>query len=141
MNSQPAPIQSSRKYPGCVTLCAGLLFIGAGLIALGGTLIGISYARTAWLGGLIILLIAWTVAGSCFVLAQGLWRFENWARLIVMILLGSCVSANLFISLVEPSIYQDIFGLSILPICGSMIVFAIGVYIVIWLGTHGKYFA
>ncbi len=98
-----------------------------------------SIANGAWIGGPIILLITWTVAGSCFLLAQGLWRFENWARLIVMILLGSCVSANLVLSLVDPSIYGT-YGGTLLPVCGALIAFLVGTFIITWFAAHGEYF-
>jgi hypothetical protein len=136
-----------RERPGCVTAYAVLLFISAGLAALGGLIAGLSMMSDSayQFMGLGIMVVILIVAGLYFLLGRGLWQLKNWARIIVMILqglglLGSLLSMCNALSLTSnPGFYgyqSDPTG----SIIGGIVGLAIGGYILYWFAVHAEYF-
>jgi len=77
------------ERPGCVTLYATLLFIGAGLTAITGatSLSGLIAGYFGNLGrGVIQGAGILAIASLEFLLAKGLWQLKNWARITVIVI-------------------------------------------------------
>lgn len=120
--AKPGSPAYSRAHdrPGCVTAYAVLLGIGAGVIGLGGIAYGISEES---LGGVAFAVV---VAALEFLLASGIWRLKNWARIIVIVLQSLGVLAGV-ITLFSGNVT-------------GLVSLAIGGYVLYWFASHGEHF-
>jgi hypothetical protein len=87
-----------------------------------------------FLVGMVNLLIAW-----------GLWRLKNWARILVIVFQALGLVGNIFSmisTLLAPSsAYSEFTAVSSYgTICTTLVTFAVGGYIIFWFGTNGEYF-
>jgi len=140
----PAP-----QRPGCVTAYAVLLGIGAGLFVLAalGGVCGLTSDSGLGLGvgELLILAIGLGVACLYILLARGLWRLKNWARVTVIVLQSLGVAVALLqvcgaIGGVSGGVYGSETGVG--PILlGAVVGLAISGYIIYWFATHRQYFS
>jgi hypothetical protein len=119
-NKRLTGYSGSRERPGCVTAYVILLWIAAVLIALGGIVTGINEKQFGIVIGGVV------VGGLEFVLATGIWRLKNWARIIVIVLQSVGVVVGV-ISLFMGNL-------------ASIIGLAIGGYILYWFASHREYF-
>lgn len=120
--SKPGRPVYSRTHdrPGCVTAYAVLLGIGAGLAGVGGIAYGASEEEFGTIGIVIV------VAALEILLAIGLWRLKNWARIIVIVLQSLSMLAGV-IGLLSGNVV-------------SLVGLAVGGYILYWFASHGEYF-
>ena len=133
---EPAGPPLARR-PGCVTAYALLLGIAATL--LGGAVIfsvivAVLTGDTAGMpaGGLAILL---ALAGLEFLIATGLWRLRNWARMAVIVLHSLGIVLGL-LALVTTLDGADV----ALSLGTTLIGVGISSYIIFWFASHGQYF-
>jgi len=122
IDAETGEVTYSRVHdrPGCVTAYAVLLGIGAGLIGLAGIWYGLSEEE---FGGMVFAVV---VAVLEFLLARGVWRLKNWARIIVIVLQSLGILAGIV----------GLFSGNVLNLVGL----AIGGYILYWFASHGEYF-
>jgi hypothetical protein len=123
--------------PGCVTVYAVLLFAGTALLVAGG-LPAFLLNRERISTAIAFLVGLWAAAGVIFVVARGLWKMEEWARISIIVLqslaiLGSACAivtswANLSAAVIPTSMLQAVAGL------------VISAYIIYWFATHGDLF-
>lgn len=133
--------------PGCVTVYAGLLGILAGLVAIGGVIAGTSMLGDSSSSplGLSLIVGVCAIAGSYFLLARGLWRLRNWARIIVIVLqslgvIGNLLSVLLALGTTTNAPYgygPDLAWSS----TGALVGLVIGGYTLYWFASHGEYFS
>ena len=136
-----------RERPGCVTVYAVLLGIGAGMIALGGIVGGTGLMSASYgskLAGQAVMAVAIILATLYFLLARGLWNLKNWARIIVIVTNALGEMSNLLAvirgfsgSPLEAYGYQ---GVPTAAICGSAGGLMVGAYVLYWFITHREYF-
>lgn len=119
----------SPNRPGCVTIYAILLILGA--IANGVTAVS-SLPNGASFGGIYSLLLA--IGG--IVVAIGLWQQKNWGRIGVIVLMAlSTLMLGLEVILSSISTGIDLF------VCGMSLVFAaLPAFIMYWFAKHREYF-
>lgn len=110
----------AHERPGCVTAYAVLMGIVAGLLGLAGIGYGLSEED---FGTMLIMIV---VAVLYFLLARGLWRLRNWARIIVIILQSLSVLVGII----------GLFSGNVVSLVGL----AVGGYILYWFASHGEYF-
>ncbi len=138
IGAPPSASATPRERPGCVTLYAALLFLGAAVVAIAGFVVA---ARVASSNGNVLLsvgaLIAiWIIAALYFLLAQGLWQLKNWARIIIIVFQGLGVVANLLAFLL--SVGGSSRAANLGSAVGGLIVGGIILY---WFSVHGEYFS
>ncbi len=142
------------KRPGCLTAFAILLGIAGGLAALGGITIravGLPAELRSGLpalGGVIA--VAELIAAAIYiVLAVGLWQLKNWARTMVMVIMGlgmalSVLSAcSTFLMPTNNLPYYMQSGLQSSKFCGvfiTLIALSIQSTIYTWFKRNGQYF-
>lgn len=124
-----AHYSSPQKRPGCVTAYAILMFTGAGLIAIGG-MVAVSEGEG------LITIIAFVLAVLYFLLAIGIWRLKNWARIILIIVQSVGLLVNLFLLFFALGTR----GSPVQSICGQGAGLLVGGYIINWFWSHGEYF-
>ena len=126
----PALQLPAKERPGCVTAYAILQGISAVLAAIGGVfLLGSDSATTG----------VFTIGSAALsgVVAVGLWRLRNWARILLLILLGLGLAVNGLNSVLslggsgEPATLTCITGILALAVSG---------YIFYWFAKHREYF-
>jgi hypothetical protein len=124
---EPAPSQLYKR-PGCVTAYAVILGIGAVLVGLLGIISIFASVSDADLsiGPAIIFLAAAVVD---FLIARGVWRLKNWARIAVIVV----QSLGILFSLL------GLFAQA-LPVFGTVIGLGVSGYIVYWFASHSEYF-
>jgi hypothetical protein len=119
----------SRVRPGCVTLVAVLLGIGAGLSVLGALVNGatmMGYGDNE--GGAITILITCAMAGLYFSIATGLWRLRNWARVAFLVLQGLGLALGIAVLLSGVGGVVSAVGL------------VVGGYTLYWFAVNGEVF-
>lgn len=150
-----------RERPGCVTLYAVLLAIVAVLGILGTTLTGISLlagsslvpgnrlppemqGSEAILGAVIAVPFFMSIFN--FVLAVGLWRLKNWARIAIIVLQTLGFLGNSAYAVITATAIGDVFAstefqwVSAALICGMLLGLGINGYIIFWFAVNGDYF-
>jgi hypothetical protein len=125
------------KRPGCVTAYALLLGIVAALVGgavVSSVLVAIVTGDTAGMpvGGLAILL---ALAGVEFLIAVGVWRLRNWARIAVIVVQSLAIVTSL-LGLVATLEGGDV----ALSLGGTLIGVGVSGYIIYWFASHGEYF-
>ncbi len=138
IGAPPSASATPRERPGCVTLYAALLFLGAAVMAVAGFVVA---ARVASSNGNVLLSVGalgalWIIAALYFLLARGLWQLKNWARIIIIVVQGLGVVIDfllLFLS-VGGSLRAGNFVSSL----GGLV---IGGIILYWFSVHGEYFS
>ena len=128
--SEAALPPPAQKRPGCVTAYAILQAISAILLAIGGVLYLDSYSAATGL-----LTMASAVLSG--VVAVGLWRLKNWARILLLILLGLGLAYNGLTSLLAFAGSTELQALACVP---GILAFAVSGYIFYWFASHGEYF-
>ena len=147
-----------RSRPGCVTAYAILLFLGAGLMALGGIVIAIllfgssatlksmnlgasSLGAMSALGGIIAFLICSLFVVFYIVLGWGLWNLKNWARILVIIIQSLGLCGNIF-SIIAPilNLSSNTHANPLATLSGGVFGLVLGGIIIYWFGSHGEYF-
>lgn len=113
-------VSGLHKRPGCLTAYAILLAIGAASSGIGGIAYGITEKNIGLALGAVV------VAGLEFLLALGIWRLKNWARIIMIVLHGLGVLTGL-ISLFMGN-------------AASLLSLVIGGTILYWFIAHHEYF-
>jgi hypothetical protein len=142
LNGKPLPgsISAVPAHPtvvvgGIVFLYAvggivGLVGIGAGLaILLGGIPTG-----NGTVLGLVTMILLLLIAAPFFVIARGLWRLQNWARLCMIGLLSLLLLGGIVFGL---SNLEEL-GTRILRVGGLLVTVAYGIY---WFAAHGNEFS
>jgi len=127
--SQRDPTHSQLyKRPGCVTAYAVLLGIGAILAGLLGILaiIMLISGEDLSAASAIFFLVA---AVLDFLIARGVWRLKNWARIAIIVVQSLGMLISLLGLLAEA-----------LPVFGTVIGLGISSYIVYWFASHSEYF-
>jgi hypothetical protein len=155
MESQPPPIPTQGGVtpptrPGCVTAYAVLLFVVAGLLALGAVLsvvFGVFGLSDESYGALFLPLavVYIVIAGLYFLLGRGLWRLKNWARIIIIVLqsLGLLGSLSQICRALSGSSFAFGTGTDLpvaIIIIGTVLGSALGGYILYWFASNGEYF-
>jgi tetratricopeptide (TPR) repeat protein len=151
----------SRERPGCLTVYAVLLAIGAVLTALGAVLTGVSLIAgsdlatnrylTGFTGGGALIMwgtIAGLLVGSALnlVIAIGLWRLKNWARIVIIVLqslgwmAGACNTVISIGAIAEVFASEGFEWLSAGLLCGPLIGLALSGYIIFWFIVNGDLF-
>jgi hypothetical protein len=120
-----------------VTAYALLLGIVAALVGgavVFGVLVAIVIGDTAGMpvGGLAILL---ALAGVEFLIAVGVWRLRNWARIAVIVVQSLAIVTSL-LGLVATLEGGDV----ALSLGGTLIGVGVSGYIIYWFASHGEYF-
>jgi hypothetical protein len=133
---EPASPQLAKR-PGCVTAYALLLAIAAALV--GGAVIfslivAVLTGDTAGmpLGGLAILL---ALAAVEFLIALGVWRLRDWARVAVIVVQSLAIVTGL-LGLVAALEGGDV----ALSLGGTLIGVGVSGYIIYWFASHSEYF-
>ena len=169
-------VSGSRERPGCVTVYAALMAIGAVLTIVAGIIFSLSGAMmnqyideilsssgldrglpgqgfdsallTQILNIVIPVTLAITFLAGVFnlLVAWGLWRLKNWARILVIIVQSLGLLSyiySLVVSVIAPSSASSDFTMasSYGTICVSLVSLAIGGYFVFWFVTNGDYFS
>ena len=116
--------------PGCVTAYAVLLVIGAILIGLGGFVVG-SDQSLAGGGSIVVIVLALVWAVLKFLLARGLWRQKNWARILIVIIGALSAVINLLAGCAARNSSATVSGIA------SGLVMA---FIAYWFAMHREYF-
>lgn len=116
-----APLQPAR--PGCVTAYALLLFLATGLLTIGGIALGGSGDIS---GPQVLLFVA--LGGGELAIAIGLWRMQNWARVLLIVVQGLGIAVSL-VSLLGGS------GTS-----GVLLGVAVNAFITSWFARNGRLF-
>ncbi len=134
----PSVSAAPRERPGCVTLYAALLFLGAALVAIVGFVVA---ARVASSSGNVALSLAelaglWIVAALYFLLARGLWRLKNWARIIIIVIQGLGVVVDFLLLCVSVGGSGNAQNL-----ISSLVGLVTGGIILYWFSAHGEYFS
>ena len=170
------PVSGSRVRPGCVTVYAVLiaistvLSIAAGIVLVLSSTIMKQYfneilSSPEFNGGLtgqgfdsalltqilnivipVTLAITFITAVFNLLVAWGLWRLKNWARILVIVFQGLGMLGYIYsmvTALLAPS--SSASDLSMASgygtICVSLVSLAIGGYFVFWFVTNGDYFS
>jgi hypothetical protein len=132
----------SHKRPGCVTAYAILLGIGAGLAGLFGiwSIVAVIVEGTFESDPVLLtffFIFLFAIAILDFLLARGLWRLKNWARIAIIVL----QSLGVLFALLGLCATFDSSGSDAVPaICGTVIGLGISGYIIYWFASHGEYF-
>lgn len=116
-------VPAAARRPGCVTAYALLLFLGAGILMLG----GIALAGSGAIGGLQLFLFL-ALGGVELAIAIGLWRMRNWARVLLLVVQGLGIAVSTF-SLLGGS------GTS-----GVLVGVAVAAFIISWFARNGRLF-
>ena len=112
-------VENSRKHPGCVTVIAIYLVLGAVSSGLG------EFVRAGRMDGGVW--IALTFAALYLVIAAGLWQLKNWARIVTIILIG----VNLLFMI--PLIFSGLAAVGLPNL-------VVGGFIIYWLVKNSQYF-
>lgn len=133
---EPASPPSARR-PGCVTAYALFLCLAAALLggaAIASVVLPLVTGDTAFVpaGSLVVLL---ALAGLEFLIAVGVWRLRNWARVAAMVLhsLGILISLSGLLTILGGA---DI----ALVVARTLIAVGVGGYILYWFASHSEYF-
>jgi len=113
---------SHIQRPGCVTAYALMLFLGAGLLTLGGIALGGSGDID---GPAVLLFVSLGVAQ--LTIAIGLWRMRWWAPRLLIIVQGIGVAVSLISLLSEGSV-------------GVLAGVAINIYLISWFARNDRQF-
>ena len=140
MQSYYTPPVEAR--PGCVSAYAILLFIAAGLSLIGTLFGGLEGADAA------SIVVIFAGIGLNIALGIGLWQLKEWARVLLLVLLGlGMVGSLLFVLLMAVGIANlgplDIFGIGdyfALLIFLILIGVAVSGYVFYWFAANKKYF-
>jgi hypothetical protein len=124
------PAAGIQPRPGCVSVYAVLLAIGAIIIGLGGFVLG-SDDSFAGGGAVVVIAIALVWAVLQFLLARGLWRQKNWARILIVIIGALSAVINLLAGCAARNSSATVSGIA------SGLVMA---FIAYWFATHREYF-
>jgi hypothetical protein len=124
-----------HERPGCATAYAILLAIGAGLLAIG-VVAGIIYLLSNDHGEIALFIIVPAAVGAplSVLLAKGIWKLKNWARILVIVV----HSLGVLSSLLQVCAALPSPGLMIFELVVGL---AIGGYIIYWFASHGEYFS
>ena len=139
------------KRPGCVTAYVVLLLLGAGIFVLTGISGGsaASYAELGPAVGTVITTVAFVIAAIYVVIAIGLWQLKNWARVIIMVVVGLGVALGIIsiaatIFAPPPDVPAPLRGAyssqKVIGIFVSFVALAINSSIFDWFKKNKKYF-
>jgi uncharacterized membrane protein (DUF2068 family) len=128
------------ERPTGVTILAVLAFIGAGLLVLlallsllGGAMLSSMAAprmgMLASVGGAVIAVFLFVIAVLYVVIGAGLWKLQNWARVLAIVLAGLSVLASV-LSILNPFAHHFFFFVFLTR---RLIVVAIDVWIIVYL--------
>ncbi|MBN1955977.1 MAG: hypothetical protein JW900_13135 [Anaerolineae bacterium] len=135
----------SYDRPGCVTAYAVILAIAAGLMVVGGLIGGIvMMSEEGGVLGLVVIVVALGIAVLYFLLARGLWRLKNWARVVIIVLQSLGIVSGLLQIIGLLSVSSSPYGSQVDPtgaICGGLVGLGLGAYIIYWFASHGEYFS
>ena len=120
--------------PGCVTAYAFYLWFCA-LLAIVGVVVA---AGVRWdtSEGLLMIGIPCTVAAICVVVGIGLWRLENWARLVVIVVQSvvlTVVTPYAVVTLIRS--VREIGVLALAEMGGPLLLLLLNGYVVIWFAS------
>lgn len=133
---------TTRRRPGCVTLyalCLGLLSACLALMAAMDLLI----TRRAWADRHAVVIVS-ALALILFLISRGLWRLENWARLLVIVLntLGTLgLLFSMYQALTAPASYYGSQVITAWALCTSGVPLVLVAGIAFWFTMNGQHFA
>jgi predicted RNA-binding Zn-ribbon protein involved in translation (DUF1610 family) len=147
---QAATSPTLLKRPGCLTAYAILLGIAGGLAALGGIAVAAGGLPAELRSGLpalggVIAAAELITAAIYIVLAVGLWQLKNWARTMVMVILGLGMALSVLSAcstIIAPTNYMP-GAIQSNKACGifiTLISLAIQSSIYNWFKKNGQYF-
>ncbi len=164
----PKPtVSGSRGRPGCVTAYAVIVAISATLTIVGGIIFSLSGTLMNQyfneirsfqgmdstllrqiLGFMVPAILIITFLSGIFnlLIAWGLWRLKNWARIVVIVLQSLGILGNIYsmvTTFFTPPAANSEFAMasSYGTICVSLVSLIIGGYIVFWFVTNKDYFS
>jgi hypothetical protein len=137
----PDEREQRQERPGCVSVYAVLLWIGAGLYVLGALLLSVTSLSIDEPVFLFLSCLLIGLAAIPILTGYGLWRMKTWAWAIVVVLQSVGVILGLLsigLNLIVMSSFADIGGTS--GICGSLVGLIVGGVIIYWFTTNRRLF-
>lgn len=149
MQPQANSVYKPQERPGCVTVYAIFLGLGACLMITGGITGGFALmserGQNYGAAGLGVLVCASGLAFLYGLLAIGLWQLKNWARITIIVLISLSILSSLLSVCIILSGYASYGNESGAIVAGRIIGAIIGLvisgFIVYWFATNGKYFS
>lgn len=123
--NKPANTGQSQR-PGCITAAAILLGIVSLMAVMRAVL---SVLATGDEGALVGLVTAAILGVVYFLVARGLWRLKNWARIAFIVLNGLSMLLAIAMAVSLPDLAP-----------GVVVGLVIGGYVIYWFASHGEYF-
>jgi hypothetical protein len=131
---------TTRRRPGCVTLyalCLGLLNACLALMA-----VIAAITRRAWADRHAVVIVL-ALALILFLISRGLWRLENWARLLVIVLntLGTLgLLFSIYQALTAPASHYGSQVITAWSLCTSGVPLLLVAGITLWFTRNSKHF-
>jgi hypothetical protein len=138
------PSIEAKTRPGCITIYAILLFLGSASFLCGGIFGSTNPLIESEVFSSLAAGISMGLMGVfMLLLAIGLWRLKNWARIAVIIMqslaiIGSIFSAYKALTTTSTSLNQNVSP--VLTIVVAIIAISLQITILSWFARNGRYF-